>query len=60
MTLGMVADLWQPEEQQWAIAFVVLSSVGGTSVGPIVGGPVSTICREEDEAYAVPVTKLAC
>ena len=28
----MVADLWEPEEQQYAIAFVVLSSVGGTSV----------------------------
>lgn len=40
MTLGMVADLWEPEDQQWAVAFVVLSSVGGTSVGPIIGGPV--------------------
>ena len=32
VTLGMVADLWEAEEQQYAIAFVVLSSVGGTSV----------------------------
>lgn len=36
----MVADLWQAEDQQWAIAFVVLSSVGGTSIGPIIGGPL--------------------
>merc|ERR1712115_428839 len=36
----MVADLFQPEEQQWGIAFVVLSSVAGTTVGPIVGGPI--------------------
>ena len=41
VTLGMVADLWEAEEQQWAVAFVVLSSVGGTTVGPIVGGPIA-------------------
>ncbi|RMY95493.1 hypothetical protein D0861_00672 [Hortaea werneckii] len=40
VTIGMVADLFQPEEQQWGIAFVVLSSVAGTTVGPIVGGPI--------------------
>ncbi|KAL9049659.1 MAG: hypothetical protein Q9162_007101 [Coniocarpon cinnabarinum] len=40
VTLGMVADLWEANDQQWAIAFVVLSSVGGTSIGPIVGGPI--------------------
>ncbi|OAQ71770.1 MFS multidrug transporter [Purpureocillium lilacinum] len=40
VTLGMVADLYQPEDQDWAVAFVVLSSVGGTSIGPIVGGPI--------------------
>lgn len=40
VTLGMVADLWEPNDQQWAIAFVVLSSVGGSVLGPIVGGPV--------------------
>ncbi|PWY98326.1 MFS general substrate transporter [Testicularia cyperi] len=38
VTLGMVADLWEPDEQQFAVGFVVLSSVGGTSVGPLVGG----------------------
>lgn len=40
VTIGMVADLWEAEDQQWAIAFVVLSSVGGTSIGPVVGGPL--------------------
>ncbi|KAK1988470.1 major facilitator superfamily transporter [Colletotrichum cereale] len=40
VTIGMVADLYQPEEQQWAVLFVVLSSVFGTSVGPVVGGPI--------------------
>lgn len=38
VTLGMVADMWEPEEQQYAIAYVVLSSVGGSVVAPIVGG----------------------
>jgi MFS family permease len=33
-----VADLFEPDEQQFAVAFVVLSSVGGTSVGPFIGG----------------------
>ncbi|KAK3063252.1 hypothetical protein LTS18_001879 [Coniosporium uncinatum] len=37
VTLEMVADLWQPDEQQHAVNFVVLSSVGGSVVGPIVG-----------------------
>jgi MFS family permease len=36
----MVADLYEPEGQDWAVAFVVLSSVGGTSIGPVVGGPI--------------------
>lgn len=36
----MVADLYQAEDQDWAVAFVVLSSVFGTSIGPVVGGPI--------------------
>lgn len=35
--LGMVADMWQPDDQQWAVAFIVLSSVGGSVLGPVVG-----------------------
>ncbi|KAL8671140.1 MAG: hypothetical protein Q9168_004355 [Polycauliona sp. 1 TL-2023] len=37
VTLGMVADMWEPDNQQYAVAYVVLSSVGGTSIGPVVG-----------------------
>ena len=42
VTLGMVADLWEPEVQQYAVAFVVFSSVGGSIVGPVLGGFVET------------------
>lgn len=38
VTLGMVADMWEPESQQYAVAYVVFSSVGGSIIGPIVGG----------------------
>ncbi|KAF8996092.1 MFS general substrate transporter [Hymenopellis radicata] len=38
VTLGMVADMWEPDEQQYAVNFIVLSSVGGSVVGPVVGG----------------------
>ncbi|KAK5173342.1 uncharacterized protein LTR77_002023 [Saxophila tyrrhenica] len=38
VTLGMIADLWESENQQYAVAFVVFSSVGGSILGPIVGG----------------------
>ncbi|KAK3053225.1 hypothetical protein LTR09_005851 [Extremus antarcticus] len=38
VTLGMVADLWESDNQQYAVAFVVFSSVGGSILGPIVGG----------------------
>ena len=37
VTLGMVADMWEPDDQQYAVAYVVLSSVGGSIFGPIVG-----------------------
>lgn len=40
VTLGIVADLWGPNEQQHAVAFVVLSSVMGSVIGALVGGPV--------------------
>ena len=38
VTLGMIADLWEPDHQQYAVAFVVFSSVGGSILGPVVGG----------------------
>ncbi|KAL8998970.1 MAG: hypothetical protein Q9169_002076 [Polycauliona sp. 2 TL-2023] len=38
VTLGMVADMWEPDDQQYAVAFIVFSSVGGSVLGPILGG----------------------
>lgn len=38
VTLAMVADMWEPDDQQYAVAFIVFSSVGGSIFGPIVGG----------------------
>ncbi|KAF7968578.1 hypothetical protein HWV62_30065 [Athelia sp. TMB] len=42
VTLGMVADMWAEDDQQHAVAFIVLSSVGGSALGPIVGGFAQT------------------
>jgi MFS family permease len=33
----MVADLYDPNEQQYAVAFIVFSSVFGSVIGPLVG-----------------------
>jgi MFS family permease len=30
--------MWEPDEQEYAVAFLVLSSVGGSVVGALVGG----------------------
>lgn len=38
VTLGMIADLWESDDQQYAVACVVFSSVGGSVIGPVVGG----------------------
>jgi hypothetical protein len=38
VTLGVLADMWQPDEQEYAVAFLVLSSVGGSVVGAVAGG----------------------
>lgn len=38
VTLGMIADMWDSDGQQFAVAFVVFSSVGGSVFGPIIGG----------------------
>lgn len=37
VTLGVLADMWEPDEQEYAVAFLVLSSVGGSVVGAIIG-----------------------
>jgi multidrug resistance protein len=41
VTLGMVADMWEPDEQQYAVAYIVLSSVAGSAIAPVVGGFVA-------------------
>lgn len=38
VTLGVIADMWEPDDQEYAVAFLVVSSVGGSVVGAIVGG----------------------
>ena len=38
VTLGMVADIFESDNQQFAVAFIVFSSVGGSVLGPVVGG----------------------
>ena len=38
VTLGMIADLWEADGQQYAVACVVFSSVGGSVIGPVIGG----------------------
>lgn len=38
VTLGMIADMWEPEHQHYAVACVVFSSVGGSVLGPLIGG----------------------
>lgn len=38
VTLGMTADMWEANDQGFAVCFVVLSSVGGSALGPIFGG----------------------
>ncbi|RYC63521.1 hypothetical protein CHU98_g2660 [Xylaria longipes] len=43
VTLGMVADMYDSDNQQYAVAFVVFSSVIGSILGPIVGGFVELL-----------------
>ena len=38
VTLGMIADIFDAEHQQFAVAFIVFSSVGGSILGPVIGG----------------------
>ncbi|ETS84428.1 hypothetical protein PFICI_02453 [Pestalotiopsis fici W106-1] len=42
ITLGIVADMYTAGTQQYAVAFVVLASVGGSIFGPIIGGFVES------------------
>ena len=42
VTLGVVADLWGADAQQFAVASVVLASVAGSALGPVAGGFLRT------------------
>lgn len=42
VTLGMIADIYEPSSQQVAVSYIVFSSVGGSVLGPIIGGFVET------------------
>ncbi|KAK3324373.1 MFS multidrug transporter [Cercophora scortea] len=42
VTLGMIADIFEPDEQQNAVAYIVFSSVGGSILGPTIGGFVES------------------
>ena len=37
VTLGMLADLWEADDQQYGVAAVVFSSVAGSVIGPVIG-----------------------
>ena len=54
VTLGMVADLWEPEHQQYAVAYVVFASVGGSILGPIFGGFLQEHANWRYESYPAP------
>lgn len=49
VTLGLIADLYEPETQHWALNFIVLSSTIGTSIGGVIGGPIERCkyCRTQ-------------
>lgn len=42
VTLGMIADMYEPSDQQIPVSYIVFSSVGGSVLGPIIGGFVET------------------
>lgn len=42
VTMSVVADMWSADDQQYAIAYVVFSSVGGSVIGPVIGGFLQT------------------
>ncbi|KAI1312041.1 MFS general substrate transporter [Xylaria venustula] len=43
VTLGMIADMYEADDQQHAVAFVIFSSVFGSVLGPIIGGFVELL-----------------
>lgn len=57
MTLGLIADLYEPETQHWPLCFVVLSSTIGTSIGGVIGGPIEKCeqCSQRHRIYTIRI-----
>ncbi|KAH9986932.1 MFS general substrate transporter [Xylariaceae sp. FL0662B] len=53
VTLGMIADMFESDRQQYAVAYIVFSSVGGSVLGPIVGGFVEILPPEESWKWCI-------
>lgn len=51
VTLGIVADMFTPIDQQQPVAFVVFSSVLGASIGPVIGGYLQQFCKWQTNFY---------
>lgn len=53
VTLGVIADLYRPEDTgfQYAVAFVISSSIGGAPIGTVIGGFVATY--HKDPAWTI-------
>ena len=49
VTLGLIADMYEPETQHWPLCFIVLSSTIGTSIGGVIGGPIER-CKSGEPA----------
>lgn len=43
VTIGMIADMWEAESQQYAVGKVGFFSVTGAALGPVVGGFVEEL-----------------
>jgi MFS family permease len=55
VTLGLIADLYEPDEQQFPLAFIVFSSCIGTSIGGVIGGPIER-CESIQRLHSTPYT----
>lgn len=54
VTLGMVADLYRADDQQYAIGFIVFSSVLGSVLGPIFGGFIQAFVSVDKKLNCLP------
>lgn len=43
ITLGMIADMWDKDHHQAPVACLVFASVGGSVLGPIIGGLIGQL-----------------